>query len=661
LQRENDQGTHKSNYQLTYYLKMKKTLLLGIALSVGLFAGAQQRNLSKVQKNELRPIDQGLNYTNESASQLNGNSATELYNRSGDLLKTDVSSSANLFGIFTMDQVVVSAVPEANMLVFGNRAGGSFGATGNDIRVAYSTDMGATYNNFVINPEAGFNFRYPSAVVYNPAGNTDPANMFTIYTGPFTDAAGWKGQFFGSARIGGTDVNATFENNDATVYINHMNIGLTATPSGNIHVASSRLNGNATTYTSNGWEVLNGTFNNTTNSVDWELPRVQVLPDLLEDGRIDATRMVYSPDGSVGYLFGTAVDADLSYNPYGLEWPVVYKTMDNGVSWDKIEAFDFSQINIFNEYLWPTRADLDLVVPRWYNKWAAPENQSTNGATVDKNGNLHIAGLVRSTNSVHPDSLSYFYSEEPLLIFDVFMNGDGTWNAQFVDSIRSAGLEDYLTVSLDQRVSMSRTADGSKVFVTWADTDPTLWGAGVTTNIQPDIFTWCYDIDTHMYTEPVNVTAFSDYWGDNFWLHVSDQVITDGNEYRIPLSTSTTGATENDPLMHHMLSGVSFNDADFILTNTGGHETASAISAVSQNFPNPFSGTTEVKVNLVSSVSLSLEVYNLVGQKVYEIPAQKASAGTHILTIDAKNLKSGIYTYSVIADGERQTGKMIVK
>lgn len=115
---------------------MKKSLLLSLAFSVSLFAGAQQRNFSKVHKVEPRKADFGLNYSNETASQNAGNSYEVLLNRSGDLLKTNVSSSSNLFGIFNTDQRVVSAIPEANMVVFGNRAGGSFGATGNDLRIA---------------------------------------------------------------------------------------------------------------------------------------------------------------------------------------------------------------------------------------------------------------------------------------------------------------------------------------------------------------------------------------------------------------------------------------------------------------------------------------------------------------------------------------------
>lgn len=638
---------------------MKKTLLLSLALSVGLLAGAQQRNLSNIRKAEVRPIDQGINHTNETSVQ-STYTGGEIYNRSGDLLKTNIASSSNVFGIFSYEQRVVSAQPEAGMVFFGNRAGGPLGATGNDIKVAWGANESATWSNYVITPETGFNFRYPSTVVYNPAGNTNPANMVAIVSGPFTDAAGWKGQFFGSVKLDGQNKNITYQNNEPNIYINHLNIGLNVTKNGHAHVASQRLNGTSTSYLSAGWEVLNGSFNAATNQFDWE-PVVQVQPALLEDGRIDANSLVFSPDGSVGYLLGTAVDADPDYSPYGLEWPVVYKTTDNGETWEKTEPFNFSEINTFNEYLWPTRGNLDLVVPRWYNKWVG--GNRNNGATVDIHGNLHIAGIVRSTNSVHPDSLGYFYTEEPVLIFDVFMNGDGTWNAIFVDSVRTEVVDDTNPFGMgwDQRIQMSRTSDGSKVFVTWGDTDPASWGINFETNQQPDVFTWGYDVTSNLYTLPVNVTALTEYWGENFWMHVSDMVIQNGSKYHIPVSTSVPGATQDNPLTHQYLSGVYFDESDFILLGSNDPEVPAGRLLVSQNYPNPFNGSSEVVVSLSSPAGVSLKVYNLLGQNVLEVAERRLVAGSHILSINASSLKAGVYSYVVTAGNERVTKKMIVK
>ncbi len=82
---------------------------------------------------------------------------------------------------------------------------------------------------------------------------------------------------------------------------------------------------------------------------------------------------------------------------------------------------------------------------------------------------------------------------------------------------------------------------------------------------------------------------------------------------------------------------------------------------VSQNFPNPFSEMSTVRVNLRKQADLSLEVFSLLGQKVYEIKVANAKVGLNTLTIKAKGLSPGIYFYSVKAGGSSVTKKMIVE
>jgi hypothetical protein len=84
-------------------------------------------------------------------------------------------------------------------------------------------------------------------------------------------------------------------------------------------------------------------------------------------------------------------------------------------------------------------------------------------------------------------------------------------------------------------------------------------------------------------------------------------------------------------------------------------------SHVSQNFPNPFSSTSTVTVELQEASNLSLVVTNMTGQKVLEINKGNVAAQTHTFTIDASNFQSGIYFYTVTAGDSQVTRKMIVE
>lgn len=96
-------------------------------------------------------------------------------------------------------------------------------------------------------------------------------------------------------------------------------------------------------------------------------------------------------------------------------------------------------------------------------------------------------------------------------------------------------------------------------------------------------------------------------------------------------------------------------------TNIGIKEVDSDIFFVSQIYPNPFKETATINITLYKTSELSLEIYNIMGQKVYGISKGNVGAGTHTFTINANNLNSGIYFYTVKANGNTVTKKMIVE
>jgi hypothetical protein len=80
-----------------------------------------------------------------------------------------------------------------------------------------------------------------------------------------------------------------------------------------------------------------------------------------------------------------------------------------------------------------------------------------------------------------------------------------------------------------------------------------------------------------------------------------------------------------------------------------------------QNYPNPFNPTTNITFALPEKSDVSLDVYNLVGQKVMNLVQGSLSEGTHKYSIDGSQLSSGIYLYALSVTGENGESSLITK
>jgi len=82
---------------------------------------------------------------------------------------------------------------------------------------------------------------------------------------------------------------------------------------------------------------------------------------------------------------------------------------------------------------------------------------------------------------------------------------------------------------------------------------------------------------------------------------------------------------------------------------------------VSEIYPNPVSASSLITLTLSADLNVAVDIYNITGQKVMEIPAKNMQAGTRTLNIDAPGFSSGVYFYTVTAGTEKITRKMIVE
>jgi hypothetical protein len=78
------------------------------------------------------------------------------------------------------------------------------------------------------------------------------------------------------------------------------------------------------------------------------------------------------------------------------------------------------------------------------------------------------------------------------------------------------------------------------------------------------------------------------------------------------------------------------------------------------NFPNPFSGATTIEFILTKAGNANLQIWDERGRLIETLVNETLSQGKHSVNFDRKNLKAGIYYYSLSAEGKKRTNKMVL-
>lgn len=83
--------------------------------------------------------------------------------------------------------------------------------------------------------------------------------------------------------------------------------------------------------------------------------------------------------------------------------------------------------------------------------------------------------------------------------------------------------------------------------------------------------------------------------------------------------------------------------------------------SLSQNYPNPFNPTTSIRYQVESRKLMKLVVYDILGKEVAMLVNKKQSPGIYEVSWDGSEYPSGVYFYTLYADGERiDTKKMVL-
>ncbi len=81
---------------------------------------------------------------------------------------------------------------------------------------------------------------------------------------------------------------------------------------------------------------------------------------------------------------------------------------------------------------------------------------------------------------------------------------------------------------------------------------------------------------------------------------------------------------------------------------------------LSQNFPNPFNPSTVINYDLPKAADVQLELYDITGKTVMRVVNEKQDAGYYSVKLNASQLSSGVYFYSLRTNDFLNTKRMLL-
>jgi hypothetical protein len=150
---------------------------------------------------------------------------------------------------------------------------------------------------------------------------------------------------------------------------------------------------------------------------------------------------------------------------------------------------------------------------------------------------------------------------------------------------------------------------------------------------------------------------------------IIDVATTPSVKGRLPVAASNTGAAlivwEDSRAGSVDVYGQMVTAEGGLGVQTGGESPALPFM-LAQNHPNPFNPSTKIRFTLSSEGPTKLSVFDLEGRRVIKLlGAPRLSAGEHEVSWDGRDtsgqrLSSGIYFYTLEADGRRESRPMVL-
>lgn len=508
----------------------------------------------------------------------------------------------------------------------------------------------------------------PSAVLIRPEESNNIDDYYSIISAQDTIEGSWSNTTFASSQINNDNYQESIYNWESD---NDWARSSMTTYGDEVYIFGQDFE-NIGSYGKN--QVLKhyrGLSENLENGFDWEINAVS--PDWLIDPEegfayaLYTTWSAWSEDESIGYMWMIGVSND-SYE-YGVYQPQVFYTTDKGDSWNEIEL-NLENHQALVEYLQPwidENGNPGTVRPSFISA-----DNNFPGA-VDVSGRLHLFSNVygstkgdvlnpADSNWIDPDALGGH-------IFDFIINMEGIDEIKYVGDFKTrVSTNVFGNIGLNHRLQVGKTSHNS-----YADIIGAIWVddvlSGSDSLVNPDLFAWnmCGGFAS---VGPTNITEGDLYEGFTFFPTLSENLIfheSYGWRIEFPITVSVrpgefANSGPSEPITHFFLKNVVMETNWECWWNVKEYDPNKSHFTISQNTPNPFSRKT--KIEIVSSFQepkeIFLEITDLSGHVVYQSSEGKIRDRKELF-LNAKDLRKGVYFYTICVGEECLTKKMLVE
>ncbi len=525
--------------------------------------------------------------------------------------------------------------------------------------------------------------RYPQGGIFNPLGNSDPDDAFVTYFSPCV-YSGWFPPWtyvHGVSEVGDT-ANSTYSfvfPDDR--FFQNIPLGYDITSDGKVFVIDENkdLTGDEPDYRDS-LIITKGIWDEVLQDFAYIREMLEALVDS-SCGKPFDTKVAFGLDGQTGYIVmiannGEAEQVEGFQNLY----PIYWKTTDGGEVWSGPEVIQIDGPSGMNGIVNHHLTDEQIFELFGENPPSRTEISYTTAfdcdIAVDDNGRLHIAVVIGPTGM---DPYSIITAEGYLAAYDLFLeNPYNPFCAVPMGRIRT--FRGYIgeAMTYDNRIQITTNPTSDKIFVSWLDTDL----EDEEENNRPNIWVRGFDVHTFQRTSgslledgPTNVTLFS----EGMWqahLFAAPKTAFEEDDYiTIPYVFVELDTADPNPdlapIQFKYIQDFSFGNGDWCWEYCGeihcgwvGQEEINQVEEgviVSGNIPNPFRAETNIQIELYQSENVTVTVYSITGQHLFDKDFGRLNQGSHELLLQLNGLSSGVYFYTVAAGQNRVAKKMVVE